>query len=213
MKTFSSLKQNKIAFSLSIIVAVFFVVSVASAVTTISTAISTAGDITTTAGNIEATAGTLTVGGASTLTGNTAVTGTLTVTAKTTVGNASTTLLSVGSNGTTLSKLMKGTCYLTNYGTSGSGIDASQAASSTVLYQCAATNGANTAITGLVSGDLTIVQFATTTAEVLNGWVIVSSSASTTNGYINVLVSNLTGTAAVPSMVGVGSSTSYIIMR
>lgn len=133
----------------------------------------------------------------------------------TTAGDITTTAgnLTVGSNGTAISKIMKGTCYLTNYGVAGSGIDASQEASTTVVYQCAATNGASTAITGVVSGDTTFVQFATSTAEVLNGWVIVGSTASSTNGYINVLVSNLTGTAAVPSAFGVGSSTSYIIMR
>lgn len=171
MKTFSSLKQNKIAFSLSVIVAVFFVVSVASAVTTITTNIVTAGNISTTAGT-----------------------------------------LTVGSNGTAISEILKGTCVLTNYGTPGQGIDANHAATSTVLYQCAATSG-GTAITGVASGDLTIVQFATSTPGLLNGFAIVGSTASTTNGYINVLVTNLTGQAKIPSTLGVGSSTSYIIMR
>jgi len=175
MKNLLSLKQNKFAFSLSIIVSVFLVVSLVSAATTISTNISTAG--------------TLTVSGLSTL------------------GSAK-----IGSSGSTLSQVVKGSCVLTNYGVSGSSIDASHAASTTVLYQCAA-DAAGTAITGLVSGDTTFVQFATSTTGIVNGWSIVASSASTTDGYINVLVSNFTGTARVPSASGVGSSTTYIVIH
>src|SRR3990167_3596255 len=38
---------------------------------------------------------------------------------------------------------------------------------------------------------------------------ITAGKATTTAGYINVLISNLTGTARVPSVSGVGSSTNY----
>ena len=84
MKIFLSLKQNKIAFSLSVIVAVFFVVSVVSAVTTITT-------------NID-TAGTLNVSSLSTLTN-----------ASSTLFSVGT---SGGSSGTTLAQILKGTCNL-----------------------------------------------------------------------------------------------------
>jgi hypothetical protein len=207
MKNFSSLRQNKIAFSLSIIVAVFLVVSVASAVTTISTYIETAGA--------------LTVGGKTTLahasttmissTGDVYVNGYATTTAAT-GAIATRGSLTVGPNGTALNQIVKGTCTLTNYGVPGTGIDVSQAASTTAVYQCA-TTVTLLPLSGVVSGDLTIVQFATTTAEIVNGWAIIGSSASSTDGYINVLVSNLTGIARVPSAAGVGSSTAYIVIH
>lgn len=187
MKTFSSLMQNKVAFGLSIIVSVFLVVSLVSAATTISTNIVTEGTLAVTQGAT--------------------LSSTLDVTGLSTLGS-----VKVGSTGTTISQIVKGTCVLTNYGVSGTGIDVSHAASTTVLYQCAATAG-GTALTGVASGDTTFVQFATTTLPVLNGWAIVGSNASSTAGYINVLVSNLTGTARVPSTDRVGSTTSFIIVR
>jgi len=180
MKTFSSLKKNKAAFGLSIVLSVFAIVSLVSASTSIGT-------------NIQ-TAGTLIVSGLSTL------------------ANVTATSLTVGSSGTALSQIVKGTCVLTNYGVSGTGIDVSQAASSTAIYQCAA-DSAGTALTGVASGYTTLVQLSTTTAETGNGWAIIGSSASSTAGYINVIVSNLSGAARVPSSAGVGSSTSYIVIQ
>ena len=109
--------------------------------------------------------------------------------------------LIIGQNGSENIEMKSGTCTLTNYSTAGQGIDASQAASSTVVYQCP--------VTGVASGDITLVQLATSTAMFVNGWSVVGSTASSTAGYINVLISNLTGTARVPSVSGVGSSTNY----
>ena len=183
MKTFSSLMQNKVAFTFSIIVAVFLVVSLVSAATTISTNILTAG-------NIETTAGTLTVAGASSLA------------AVTTSGT-----LTVGSSGSALTTIIKGACTSWN-GTGLNSMDGSQAASTTEAYDCA--------VTGAVSGDVVIAQLSTSTPITSTAgsayWNIIGAKASTTAGYITVLLYN-NGPTAVPSALGVGSSTSYIIIR
>lgn len=113
----------------------------------------------------------------------------------------STDAFKVGSNGSSNVELKAGTCTLTNYSTSGQGIDASHAASTTKVYQCP--------VTGVTSGDITFTQLGTSTAMTANGWQIVGSTASSTDGYINVLISNETGSAKVPSSVGVGSTTNY----
>ncbi|MEK7609807.1 MAG: hypothetical protein AAB470_01650 [Patescibacteria group bacterium] len=158
MKTFSSLKQNKLTFSLSIIVAVFFVVSVASAVTTISTAISTAGNITTTAGNIEATAGTLTVGGASSLA------------AVTTSGT-----LTVGSSGTAVNSMVFGYCNIAN--------SAAITASTSAYFNCTGATGLTNAYRVFVQATSSMpaglhVEAASTTADATINLRIYNADAS-----------------------------------
>lgn len=75
-----------------------------------------------------------------------------------------------------------GTCSLI-------GSVASIPASTTVAFDCA--------VTGIVSGDITFSQFATTTASSGGpGWLITQSSASTTSGFLTLNVTNLTGTTA-----------------
>lgn len=99
----------------------------------------------------------------------------------------------VGTNGSTITELKANTCNLAN-------ADTSIAATSTGYVYCA--------ITGVASGDLTLVQLSTTTANALfGGWTIQSSKASTTAGMIDVRLYNGTGAAAVPSVTSVGSST------
>lgn len=109
----------------------------------------------------------------------------------------------LGTNGTLRAEEIRGTCTLIA-GTGGSGIDASQPASSTRPYDCA--------VTGVVSGDVVSAQLSTTT--ILSGnngsWSIEAAGASTTAGFITVLLRN-NGAAAVPSATGVGSSTSYLV--
>ena len=107
----------------------------------------------------------------------------------------STGTLKIGSNGSTISEIQATSCDL--IGTNGS-----QAASTTKPYDCA--------ITGIASGDVAFAQLATSTAIGSGslGWAIVASKASTTAGYVTVLLANLTGAAAVPSATSVGSSTS-----
>lgn len=97
----------------------------------------------------------------------------------------------------------KGTCVLGTLGASS--IDASQAASSTASYDCA--------ITGVLPGDTVFATFATSTPSIVNGWSIQGAKASSTAGYVSILISNLTGTARVPSATGVGSSTNVMVIR
>ena len=105
------------------------------------------------------------------------------------------TYLKVGTNGSTIAELKATTCDLI-------GTDASHAASTTIPYDCA--------ITGIASGDVVIAQLATTTSA-LSGtyWDIVAAKASTTAGYITVLLYN-NGASAVPSATAVGSSTNAL---
>ncbi len=97
------------------------------------------------------------------------------------------------------------TCALSNLGVTGQGIDVSQAASTTQRYSCA--------VTGIVSGDIVIPVIASTTIQTVNGWVIAGALASSTAGYVDVLLSNFTGTAKVPSAQGIGSTTALIIVK
>lgn len=82
------------------------------------------------------------------------------------------------------------------------GTDASQAATSTVLYDCA--------VTGVTSSYIVTAQLATTTLSRTNlgtmWWSIAAAKASTTAGYVTVTLANF-GSAATPSATGVGSST------
>lgn len=106
--------------------------------------------------------------------------------------------LSVGPNGTQIAQVLKGTCNLI-------GTNASQAASSTLAYDCA--------VTGVKSGDTVFAQLASSTpVGGAAGWSISATLASSTNGYITVLLVNR-GVAAVPSATHVGSSTQYLIVR
>lgn len=85
------------------------------------------------------------------------------------------------------------------------GTNSSQTASTTASYDCA--------ITGVTSSDNVVAQLATTTTRALNGyWSIVGSKASTTSGYVTVLLYN-GGAAAVPSVTSVGSSTAVWFFR
>lgn len=106
--------------------------------------------------------------------------------------------LKVGtSSPNTINNFLVGSCALIS--------DVSVAASTTVPVDCA--------VTGVVPGDIVVAQLATTTASGLNQvWSISGAKASTTAGFITTLLRN-NGAAAVPSVIGVGSTTSYIIIR
>lgn len=121
-----------------------------------------------------------------------------------TMASTTVTTFRVGTDGSPLTAFLKGTCTLGTLGAAS--IDASHAASTTKSYDCP--------VTGARSGDTVIAQIATSSSNTLtNGWVVVGARASSTNDYISVTISNLTGAAAVPSATRVGSSTSYIILR
>ena len=138
------------------------------------------------------TGGNLTVTGNSSLTGTLGVTGASTLTGGVTVGA-----------GTAITEILKGSCTSFN-GNGANSIDGSHAASTTRAYDCA--------VTGVEDGDLVFAQLATSTANGSITWLVAGAKASTTDGYITVMITNY-GAAAVPSATGVGSSTSYLIIR
>lgn len=107
---------------------------------------------------------------------------------------------------TNISTIQTGACNLI-------GTDASQAASTTAAYDCA--------VTGVLPTDNVLIMIGTSTLSRLGAsagvgasmnWVYSAAKASTTAGYITVLLTN-NGTAAVPSAFGVGSSSPYIVTR
>ncbi|MEK7213660.1 MAG: hypothetical protein AAB637_00885 [Patescibacteria group bacterium] len=176
-------KNPFLTLTLSVIFGVLAVVTVVSAATTISTNIVTEGNLT--------------------------VTGTVGVTGVTTLVNASTTRVSIGSSGTTVTQLIKGFCTSWN-GTGLNSMDGNHTASTTEAYDCA--------VTGVVSGDMVMAQLSTSTPFVAGSnnlagdWAIVGAKASTTAGYITILLWN-GGATSVPSSTGIGSSTAYLIIR
>ncbi len=99
--------------------------------------------------------------------------------------------------------LIVGTCALL-------GLDVSQAASTTVPYDCA--------VTGVTSSDNVIASFSTTTAVSVGwagqpSWLISGAKASSTAGFITIGLTNLSGAAKVPSATNIGSTTQYVIFQ
>lgn len=116
--------------------------------------------------------------------------------------------LRVGTSGTSVSRVNAGECYLAP----GS---ATIAATSTALIDCQATAAwdadGTSALTGVTYGDSVQVTFATSTTGNTNGIVVQSASASSTAGYIQLRISNLTGTTFTWPTSGTASGTaSYI---
>jgi hypothetical protein len=77
------------------------------------------------------------------------------------------------------------------------------AASTTVPMDCA--------VTGAVSTDFVLTQFATSSANG-QGWSIKGAAASTTSGFVTLRVANETGTSAIIP-ASIASSTKYLIRR
>lgn len=100
----------------------------------------------------------------------------------------------VGSSGTTFAKQIGTTCNLI-------GTDGSQTASTSKAYDCA--------VTGVTASDIVFAQLATTTTATINcpGWWITAAKASSTAGFVTVILANSACGAAVPSVTSVGSST------
>ena len=114
----------------------------------------------------------------------------------------------MGSSGTNFDRINSGTCYIKAYA-------ATIAATSSAFVDCQATAavGASgiSALTGVTYGDSVFVAFATSTGTTLAGLVIQSASASGTPGYMQLNVSNLTGTTFTWPTTGTASGTaSYI---
>lgn len=108
-----------------------------------------------------------------------------------------------GANGSRIGPIIDGTCaLLANAATS-------VAATTTAVADCA--------VTGVVPGDNVVAQFSTSTVSspvwgaTSANWTIVAAKASTTAGYITVVVRNETGGTASLSASGIASSTQYHI--
>lgn len=112
--------------------------------------------------------------------------------------------------GTLINRINAGTCYIQSYATT-------IAASSTVKVDCQATaavGGISTvndvALTGVTAGDAVQATLATSTAgSTSNGLVIIGASASTTAGYIQLNISNLTGATFTWPVTGTATGTVY----
>jgi hypothetical protein len=105
-----------------------------------------------------------------------------------------------GNSPTNLGDVKVGSCSLL-------GADVSQAATTTASYDCA--------VTGVISTDLVtsfMLSTSTQNTSLLN-WSVMGARASTTAGFITVRLTNLTGTAATPSVTAVGSSTVYTVVK
>lgn len=147
----------------------------------------------------------------STISTNISTGGTLSVTGASTLAAVTTSgTLTVGSDGTALTEIIKGSCTSFTANTLATGDGLTHAASTTKAYDCAVTN--------VESGDTVFAQFATSTPNSAGAlftqavWSIVGAQASTTNGYITLMIWN-NGPDAIPSALGVGSSTNYLIIR
>lgn len=108
-----------------------------------------------------------------------------------------------GTNGSRVGPIIEGTCaLLANAATAVS-------ATTTAVADCA--------VTGVVSGDTVIAQFSTSTVSsptwgaTSAQWVVVGAKASTTSGFITLVVFNQTGGTASLSSSGIASTTSYKI--
>lgn len=148
----------------------------------------------------------LTISGVTTLSGATSLTSTLTV----------------GSSGTALNRVNTGICYLRPTAST-------IAASSTQLVDCQGTaavkNPSGTAgsvasaLPGVTLGDFVQVTLSTTTGlggttagSFIGGLSLLGASASTTAGYINLIIANLSGTIFTWPVAGAASGTaSYLV--
>jgi hypothetical protein len=118
--------------------------------------------------------------------------------------------ITFGTSGTTFNKIITGTGALIVPSGAGATVNASS------------TKAFDMAVSGVVSGDTVIVQFATSTAlsGVLYGagnlggpFTIVGAAASTTSGFITVVVGNLSSANTSISASGIASSTNYEIIK
>lgn len=154
------------------------------------------------------TAKDLTVSGSTAFSGTVANSGAVTNTSSWTLG----------SSGTALTRINSGTCYILAYATT-------IAATSTALVDCQATaliynvnNLRAAALTGVTFGDPTVASLSTTTATTagttFGGLVLEAAMASTTAGYIQLQISNLTGATFTWPVTGAATGTAtYIVAK
>lgn len=131
--------------------------------------------------------------------------------------------VTLGASGTAVANLAIGTCYIRPRATT-------IVASSTAIVECQGTaaigtpytvlGGTQTALTGVASGDFVQVQLATTTAMGGSagsqnlGLVIIGATASSTQGFIQLLIANNTGgTFTWPTTGSASGTASFISSR
>jgi hypothetical protein len=129
---------------------------------------------------------------------------------------SSTGATTIGTNGTAFNRLDGGTCYIKPWATT-------IAASSTQLADCQGTAavGSSTglyltsALAGVTLGDSVVTTMATGTASTVYGGIdIEAASASSTPGYIQLLIANQTGATFTWPTTGTASGTvSYLDMH
>lgn len=118
--------------------------------------------------------------------------------------------LKINSTSNTVARLNTGQCYIKAYATT-------IAATSTALVDCQATaavsaNGIS-ALTGVTPGDNVVANLATTTSgSTFGGLALIGATASNTPGYIQLDVSNLTGTTFTwPTSGNATGTASYLV--
>ena len=128
---------------------------------------------------------------------------------------ATTGTFKVSSTGTAINRINTGTCYIQPYATT-------IAATSTAKVDCqgtAAVYDINTArdvaLTGVTTGDYVQVRLATSTAGTTSlGLNITGASASTTPGYIELYIANMTGATYTWPTTGTATGTaSYLVTK
>lgn len=91
------------------------------------------------------------------------------------------------------------------------GADVTQIGTSTAQYDCA--------VTGVLSGDAVIGQFASTTVQISStfgtalDWAITGAKASSTSGFITFTIANRANKTNVLSATNIGSTTNYWVTR
>jgi hypothetical protein len=115
--------------------------------------------------------------------------------------------LTVGSDGTPVTGLNAGTCYIKPYA-------ATIVASSTAQVDCSASPYGLSPLTGITFDDKVSVELSTSTAAsgISAGINISGASASSTSGYLTLIVQNLTGAAYTWSTTANASGTATYIV-
>ena len=113
-----------------------------------------------------------------------------------------------GTNGTAITRVNTGTCFIKAY-------SATISATSTAQVDCQATQNDSSAISalaGVTYGDNVIATLGTSTAGTLGGLVLEGAAASSTSGYLTLYIANLTGTTYTWSTTAAATGTaSYIV--
>lgn len=196
MTKFLSLKKEYIGYGAVLLFGLLMSVMAANAASTISTNISTGGTLT-----VDTTS---TLTGAVTMSASATVGTTFAVSGASTLASTTATTFKIGQSGTATTLALNGTCALL-------GANLAVAATTTQAFDCT--------VAAAVAGDRVFVSLATTTPTTNEGWKLHGANASSTSGYITILLTNLTGGTVSPAAGGNAganswaSTTQYWIVR